>query len=511
MVRSNLFAKKAFRVLFSVLFMRSLIFVGILWSLVGVVGAQPVPPNIVFILADDLGYGELGCYGQEKIKTPSLDFLATEGMRFTQHYTGAPVCAPARCVLLTGKHLAHAEIRNNRDSGNGRRFPAQWPLTAEALTIAEVLKKSGYVTGAFGKWGLGPSGSTGAPNQQGFDWYFGYLCQRNAHSYYPQHLYRNEEQVEINSKPIKGHIKQPEGEVNADTYRSETYAPDMILAEALKFIDANRSKPFFLYLPFVEPHLAIQSPQEWIDKYPEEWDEKPYRGNRSYTPHPRPRAGYAAMISDLDEHVGAILARLKQHGLEKNTIVIFTSDNGPTHDAGGADTKFFNSAGGLRGYKGSCYEGGIRVPTIVRWPGHIKAGSKTDKVSYFPDWFPTLVEVAQIDETVDAQLQLDGVSLVSVLKGGELPERHEPLVWEFGGYGGIVAIRDGDWKALRRGLVHKRGPEPWELYNLEEDPTEKNDLAGKHPEIVKRLEKMWLDSRSTEEDFSLPIIDRVKK
>ena len=248
------------------------------------------PPNLVFILADDLGYGELGCYGQQKIRTPNLDQLATDGVRFTQHYTGAPVCAPARCVLMTGRHLGHAEIRGNRDSGNGRVFPGQWPITAEALTIAEVLKSAGYTTGAFGKWGLGPSNTTGSPMKQGFDRYYGYNCQRNAHSYYPPFLDSNEKEVRINRFPVPGHFRQPEGEVTADRFRGENYAPDLILKEALKFIDQNKKRPFFLYLPFVEPHVAMQPPQEWLDQYPAEWDQEhgEYRGQNGYLPHPRP-------------------------------------------------------------------------------------------------------------------------------------------------------------------------------------------------------------------------------
>jgi len=268
-------------------------------------------------------------------------------MKFNQHYTGAPVCAPARCVLLTGKHLAHAEIRGNRDSGNGQKFPGQWPLTAEALTIAEILKEEGYVTGAFGKWGLGPTDSTGAPNKQGFDRYYGFICQRNAHSYYPPYLDSDDKEVPINEKPIPGHLRKKEGDIKANDYREENYAPDLVLAEALKFIDTNKNKPFFLYLPFIEPHVAIQPPQEWIDQYPADWDTKPYRGNRGYLPHPRPNANYAAMISDLDEHVGAIIERLQKHQLTENNLIIFTSDNSPTHYVGGVTTEFFNSAGGL--------------------------------------------------------------------------------------------------------------------------------------------------------------------
>jgi arylsulfatase A len=460
-------------------------------------------PNIVFILADDLGYAELGCYGQQKIKTPHIDQLAREGMKFSQHYTGAPVCAPARCVLMTGKHLAHAEIRGNRDSGNGQPYPGQWPITAEAVTVAEMMKQAGYATGAFGKWGLGPTQSTGAPNKQGFDRFYGFICQRNAHSYYPPFLDSDEQEVTINKNPIPGHQKKPEGEIKAADYRAENYAPDLVLDEALKFIDANADKPFFLYLPFIEPHVAMQPPQEWVDRYPEEWDAEPYRGNHGYLPHPRPNAGYAAMISDLDEHVGAIMARLEKLGLADNTIVVFTSDNGATHNVGGVETEFFDSMGGLRGKKGSCYEGGIRMPCIVRWPGKVAAGSGTDAPSYFPDWFPTFCEIAG---TGLPREQLDGVSLVDVIEGGELPERHEPMIWEFNGYGGIIAIRDGQWKAVRRDLKKKK-PAEWELYDLDTDREEVNDLAAKHPEIVQRLEAAWLQTRTVEPDFPIPLVD----
>ncbi len=470
------------------------------------------PPNIVFILADDLGYGELGCYGQEKIRTPNLDQLAQQGMRFTDHYTGAPVCAPARCVLMTGQHLAHAEIRANRDSGNGRVFPGQWPITSEIVTIAEVLKDSGYETGAFGKWGLGPSNTTGSPIRQGFDRYYGYNCQRNAHSFYPPFLDSDEREERINNYPIPGHDKKPEGEVLAEDYRATNYAPDKILEQALKFVDNNHDDPFFLYLPLVEPHVAMQPPQEWLDQYPEEWDQEhgAYRGQNGYLPHPRPRAAYASMISDLDEHVGKILQRLEKHGLSENTIVIFTSDNGPTHRSrdpnwhvGGAACTFFDSTDGLKGYKGSCYEGGIRVPCIVRWPGHVTAGSETQFPSYFPDWFPTLTKIA--GGQLPAQ-QLDGVDLTAALKGGEAPEREEPMIWEFGGYGGIAAIRVGDWKAVRRKLK-KPQPLDWELYNLADDRNETTNIAAANPEIVERLEQAYLKTRTVETDFPLPIYD----
>ena len=473
----------------------------------------PRRPNIVFILADDLGYGDPGCYGQQKILTPNIDRLAREGMLFTQHYTGAPVCAPARCTLMTGQNLAHAQVRGNRDSGNGRIYPGQWPLTADVVTIAEVLKAHGYATGAFGKWGLGPSNTSGSAIKQGFDRYFGYNCQRNAHSFFPPFLDSDEKEVRINKYPVPGHDRKPEGEVRAEDYRAEKYAPDVILAEALKFLDKNKGNPFFLYLPFVEPHVSMQPPQEWLDRYPEEWDQEhgPYRGENSYLPHPRPRAAYAAMISDLDEHVGAVLKRLEDYGLTDNTMIVFTSDNGPTHGGrdprwhiGGAACTFFNSAGGLKGFKGSCYEGGIRIPCVVKWAGHVAAGSTCDVPSYFPDWFPTICEVAGAD-LPKAQV-LDGLNLLPALVEQATPRRAEPMFWDFHDYGGIVAVRDGDWKAIRRNTLRKQ-PADWELYNLKNDASETNDLATMHPEIVQRLEAAFIATRTVEPDFPVPLYD----
>lgn len=470
-------------------------------------------PNIVFIMADDLGYGELGCYGQQRIRTPHIDRLAAEGLRFLQHYTGAPVCAPARCVLMTGQHLGHAEVRGNRDAPNGRIFPGQWPLTADVVTIAEVLQQAGYATGAFGKWGLGPSNTTGSPIKQGFDRYYGYNCQRNAHSYYPPFLDSNEREIRVNKYPIPGHDRQPDGPVLAEKYRAQNYAPDLILRESLKFIDQHHERPFFLYLPFVEPHVSIQSPQKWIDAYPEEWDEEhgAYRGQNGYLPHPRPRAAYAAMISDLDEHVGTVLARLDQHQLTDKTIVIFTSDNGPTHGGrdpnfhiGGAACTFFESTGGLRGFKGSCYEGGIRVPCIARWPNRIAASSVTEFACYFPDWFPTLCAVAGVDPQTTQTL--DGVDLSPILFDQQPVVRTQPLIWDFHGYGGIIAVRDGKWKAVRRNVIRQQ-PADWELYDIDTDPRESKDLAGQHPDVVQRLEAAFRAHRTAEPDFPSPVYD----
>jgi arylsulfatase A len=479
-------------------------------------GVAAARPNIVVILADDLGYGELGCYGQEKIKTPNIDRLAADGMRFLQHYTGAPVCAPARCVLLTGQHLSRAEIRGNRDSGNGRIFPGQWPLTAEVETLAEVLQAAGYATGGFGKWGLGPSNTSGSPIKQGFDRFFGYNCQRNAHSYYPPFLDSNEREIALNKYPIPGHDRKPTGIVTASDYRSAVYAPDKILEEAVTFLEKNKARPFFLYLPFVEPHVAMQPPQEWLDRYPEVWDAEhgPYRGQNGYLPHPRPRAAYASMISDLDEHVGVVLKRLDDLALADNTVVVFTSDNGPTHGGsdprfhiGGAGCTFFKSTGGLRGFKGSCYEGGIRVPCIVKWPKKVPPGTTTSAASSFADWFPTLAQIAHA--SLETPQPLDGINLDSVLAGGEPATREVPLSWDFHDYGGIVAIRRENWKAIRRN-VNRAKPTPWELYDIEADPGETNDRAATNPEKVKALATLFENTRTREPDFPSKLYDHKR-
>lgn len=453
------------------------------------------PPNIVFILADDLGYGELGCYGQTKIPTPHLDRMAAEGARMTRHYSGAPVCAPARCTLLTGKHLGHAEIRGNRQAKLD--FPefneGQHPIRDEAFTLAEALKKAGYKTGAIGKWGLGPVGSTGDPNRQGFDFFFGYNCQALAHSFYPAHLWRNNGKILLNKPAIPGHAKQPEGEVIAEKWIGQKYAPDLMIEEAESFITRHAKDRFFLYLAFIEPHVAMHPPLDRLDAFPREWDEKPYRGDSGYLPHPRPRAAYAAMIADLDRHVGRVRAALEKQGLLDNTLIIFTSDNGTTHEGkkgsdfhiGGCDAEFFNSTAGLRGYKGSVYEGGLRVPCIARWPGRIPAGSTVDTPSYFPDWFPTLATAAG---TVLPQ-GLDGRDLLPALSGKESSPATRPLVWVYPEYGGQVAVLWDNIKVIRRGLQRKN-PDPWEVYDLTMDPSEKNNLAEGRAEWIEKTESL---------------------
>lgn len=452
--------------------------------------------NVVFILADDLGWGDTGCYGQQKIPTPNIDRLASEGMRFTQHYSGAPVCAPSRCVLMTGKHLGHAEVRGNQQAKT--KFPefseGQYPLSEQAVTIAQLLKRSGYATGAMGKWGLGPVGSTGDPNRKGFDLFFGYNCQAVAHSFYPPHVWRNAEKVNINAQPIRGHAKQPEGPVKLDDWIGETYAPKLMIAEAEKFIESHAAQKFFLYLPFIEPHVAMHPPRQSVEKFPAEWDNEVYRGGNGYLPHPRPRAAYAAMIHDLDSYVGRVLAALEQAGVADQTLVIFSSDNGATHEGsgepqfhvGGADPKFFNSTADLRGYKGSVYEGGIRVPMIARLPGRIAAGAVNDTPSYFADWFPTLCDAVGIERPNG----LDGESLWPVLTGDRKSlESRKPMIWVFPEYQGQVAVRLGDFKLVRQRLKTKT-PGPWEVYNLANDRSESRDLAASSSELIERVEEL---------------------
>lgn len=475
--------------------------------LVSSIALAATPRNVVFILADDLGWGELGSYGQKKINTPNLDLLAKEGMRFTQHYSGAPVCAPSRNVLMTGKHLGHTEIRGNLQAKV--HFPqfneGQHPIAASTQTLAMHFQAAGYATGAMGKWGLGPVGSTGDPNKKGFDLFFGYNCQAVAHSFYPKFLWRNDQQVQINAKAIPGHAKKPTGEVTIAEYTGETYASTPILQEALGFIEKNKGQKFFLYLPLTEPHVAMHPPQASVDEYPIEWDDEPYRGQSGYLPHPRPRAGYAALISDLDRHVGAVVKKLRDAGILDDTLIVFTSDNGTTHMAadpkfgiGGVDAAFFNSTAGLRGFKGSVFEGGLRVPMIVRYPAAVKAGSVSDVVGYFADWFPTLCAACDL-KTPE---KLDGINLWPAITGeGKAAERN-PLLWVYPEYGGQVAVRIGDKKVLRRNLKTKR-PEPWEVYDVVKDPSEKNNLAASEQALIEQAVSIL--QKETDENALFPL------
>lgn len=459
------------------------------------------PPNILFVMADDLGYRELGCFGQDKIRTPRLDRLAAQGMRLTRHYAGSPVCAPSRCVLMTGRHPGHAAVRNNKE----HKPEGQWPLPEGEPMLSVMLHEHGYATGAFGKWGLGPPGSHADPLQRGFDRFFGYNCQRHAHSYYPSYLWDDDRRVALqNDPPVPGHGKLKNGEHADDDasyarFRGQDYAPDRILAAAKAFLISNKEEPFFLYYPSVIPHLALHVPEAEVDAY--EFDETPYAGGNGYTPHRRPRAAYAAMITRLDRSVGELLDMLDALDLAENTIVVFTSDNGATHSpVGGTDCDFFESCGELRGRKGSMYEGGIRVPAIVRWPGHVAEGSTSDRVTGFEDWLPTLAELTGA-ELPDGT---DGVSFAPTLRGERQPSR--PFLYrEFAGYGGWQAVWSDGWKLVRRDL-QKKQPKT-ELYDLGADVGEQRDLAGAQAERVAELMQVAAREHRASQTFPLRAID----
>jgi len=447
------------------------------------IGADRRKPNIVYIIADDLGYAEVGCYGQKKIKTPNIDKLAAQGMKFTQHYSGNPVCAPSRCVLMTGKHSGHSQVRGNKQVGGqegwklGSTTGGQWPLEAGTITVAKILQEAGYTTGAFGKWGLGRFGTTGDPNRQGFDHFFGYICQRQAHTYYPNHLWRDGKVEWI--------------EENKDG-KEQVYSHDLIADEALKFVKANKDRPFFLYAPFTIPHVALQVPEDSLAEYKGKWPDPPYTGDKGYFPHPNPRACYAAMVTRMDRDVGRIMSLLKELNLEDNTIVMFTSDNGPTFN-GGSDSEFFESARPLRGLKGSVYEGGIRVPFIVRWPGRVKAGSVSEHICAFWDFLPTCCELIGVDAPGD----IDGISILPTLLGqGKKQKKHEYLYWELRGQQGV---RMGRWKAVR--------PKPnrkIQLYDLDKDIGEQNDVDGAKPGIATKMAEIMMTGRTESDVFPLP-------
>jgi arylsulfatase A-like enzyme len=447
-------------------------------------------PNVVFILADDLGWGDLSCYGQELFETPNIDALAASGLRFTQCYSGTTVSAPSRSCLVTGTHSGHTAVR-----GNVELPPeGQFPLPEGSQTFFNDLKSIGYTTGAFGKWGLGGVGSTGDPGNQGVDTFFGFNCQLLAHSYYPDHLWDNDSRVDL--------------EDNRDDipYGQGTYAPDLIHEKALKFLDerASDGKPFFMWYPTTIPHAELIVPEDSIiQKYRGIYPEKPYKGiddgpyfrKGGYVSQEYPHATFAAMVSRLDMYVGQIVDRLKELGLYENTVIMFASDNGP-HKEGGHDPDFFNSNGPWRGYKRDVYEGGIRVPMIVSWPGHIAKG-ETDFMCSFWDMMPTLRDL-----TGSASSEgMDGVSLLPLLKGKKGQKEHDFLYFEFQELNGRQAVRKGPWKLVHMNI---RGDAPrFELYNLENDPGETEDLAAKMPEKVNELKVIMEESHIPNPDFPL--------
>ncbi|QDU38295.1 Arylsulfatase [Maioricimonas rarisocia] len=427
-------------------------------ALVATLTPLPAPaadkPNIVFVMADDLGYGDLGCYGQQKIQTPNIDRLAAEGMKFTDFYAGSTVCAPSRCVLMTGLHTGHCFIR-----GNGK-----FNLRPGDVTVAEVVKKAGYTSGMFGKWGLGQENTSGLPAIQGFKSFFGYLDQTHAHNYYPSFLVRNGKRVALsNVVPDEGKYGQ-----GVASEKNE-YSHDLIFADALEFIDQNADGPFFLYLPVTIPHANNQAGKEGM--------EVPDYGQYADRDWPEPQKGTAAMITRLDADMGRLIEKLDEHGLSENTIVFFTSDNGP-HREGGNNPDFFDSNGPLRGIKRDLYEGGIRVPMIAYWPGKVPAGTVTDEIGYHGDLMATAADLAG----VEPPRGLDSISLVPTLLGNsENQEHHDALYWEFYERGFLQAVRKGDWKCVRRNR------EKVELYRLSEDIGEEHNIADDHPDVVAEM------------------------
>jgi arylsulfatase A len=498
----------------------------IVWALIGLViagqfvltdaraEAEKRKPNIVFILCDDLGYGDVGAFGQTKIRTPNIDRLAAEGMRLTHHYSGHNVCAPSRCALMTGMHPGHGYIRDNRGGLNGQE--GQEPVPANWLSLPLTLKKQGYTLGAFGKWGLGPVGSTGDPLKQGFDRFFGYNCQAVAHNFYPTHLWDNDQRVALNNSKFAAQQKLPAGADPQDlasyaTFSGKDYAPDLIASQALKFIRDSKEKPFVLYFPTTVPHLALQVPEDSLDEYAGKFPEEAYVGGKGYLPHRTPRAAYAAMISRLDREIGRMVQLVGELGLDEQTIFVFTSDNGPLYDKhGGTDAEFFNSTGGLRGRKGSYYEGGFRVPCIVRWKGHIASGTVSDRVTGFEDWLPTLLEL--VGAAVATPAGLDGISFAPTLLG----QKQEPrafLYRESPSYGGQQSVRFGSWKAIRTNL--NPGPKAAnqkagaiEIYDLALDPAETKNLAAERPEIVAQAERLFHDQHQPSTLFPIRALDQ---
>ena len=443
-------------------------------------------PNIIYILADDLGYGDLSIYGQQKFETPNIDKLAKSGMLFTQHYSGSTVCAPSRSALMTGMHTGHTVVRGNKEV----RPEGQHPIPDDTYTLAEAMKKAGYATGAFGKWGLGSPGSEGDPNNQGFDTFYGYNCQRLGHNYYPYHLWSNKDSVVL---------------AENSGMKDGVYAPKLIHEQTLKFIEDHKDEPFFLYVPSIIPHAELAAPEEYMEKHRGKYPpEKAYEGVDDgaefnlgpYRSQKETHAAFAAMVNLLDDQVGEIVAKVETLGIADNTLIIFTSDNGP-HEEGGADPDYFESNGPLKGIKRDLYEGGIRVPMIVSWPRKIAPDSQSDHVSAFWDVFPTVSEIAGID-TPD---NLDGISFLPTLLDKELQKEHEYLYWEFHEKGGRQAIRKGNWKAVRYN-VFKSPEAPLELYDLSTDIGEENNVAQNHPEVVQEMEKIFKEARTPSEIFT---------
>jgi arylsulfatase A-like enzyme len=456
--------------------------------------AETIKPNIVYILADDLGYGDLSCYGQKRYETPNISRMAREGMVFTQHYAGCSVCAPSRSSLLTGLNTGHTPIRGNKEWDP----EGQWPMPAATFTLAEMLKEAGYETGAFGKWGLGYPGSSGDANMQGFDEFYGYNCQRMAHNYFPSHLWENQRKI-----MLAGNEGDKFGE----------YAPELIHQHALQFIEKNKDRPFFLYYPTTIPHAELLVPEKNLKEFKGKLlPEKSFKGAEpgdkdfrtgAYGSQPEAHAAFAAMVTLLDKQVGELLDKLKELGLDKNTIVIFSSDNGP-HMEGGADPDYFNSNGPLKGYKRDLYEGGIREPMIAWWPGQIDPETRTDLISAFWDVMPTIADLAGLKSPEN----MDGISFLPTLLCREGQKKHAYLYWEFHELGGRQAIRKGNWKMVRNNVMIAEKTTT-ELYDLNGDPGEETNVAAQYPGVVKELLDLIKTSRVENPDF--PFIENKTK
>ncbi len=418
-------------------------------------------PNLIYILLDDAGWGDLGCYGQQKFETPNMDRLATEGMKFTDHYSGSTVCAPTRCVLMTGVHTGHSFVRGNREV----QPEGQAPMPTDIVTIPRLLKKAGYATGAFGKWGLGAPGSVSDPAEH-FDLFFGYNCQREAHTYYPDHLWKNHEKVLLDG---------------------ETYAHDPIMEAAFDFVREHHEEPFFVYLPVTIPHAAMHVPESYSAPFREKFSEFNGKIGRYRGPEvDNPVAAFAGMMTKLDEGVGQLLALLEELEIDENTLVMLSSDNGP-HQEGGHQPDFFDSNGPLKGHKRDLYEGGIRAPLLARWPGKIEAGSVSDLISAHWDMLPTFCDLAG----VEIPAETDGISLVPTLTGHpDQQEKHDYLYWEFYERGGKRAVRFDNWKAVQLDIAKQGFDAPIELYDLSSDLGEENDVSGAHPDLVKKAQSM---------------------
>ncbi len=464
---------------------------------------DPDPPNIIYVIADDLGYGDLGSFGQEHIRTPNLDRMAEQGMRLTQHYAGSTVCAPSRSVLLTGYHAGRTQIR-----GNSEVMPiGQYPLQYGTVTVSTLLQDAGYATGGFGKWGLGYPGSEGMPSYQGFDEFFGFLGQRRAHFFYPEFLFHDRrgegaERVYLEGNVVDDsspeHFQHPG---SGPPIEKRHYSADVIHDRAVGFIEEHSDRPFFLYYPSQIPHASLTVPDETLQLYLNEegesiFSEEP-RDPGHYTDQPMPKAAYAAMITHLDGQVGELLDKLEAEGIAENTLVIFTSDNG-SHSEGGYHYSMLESNGPLRGGKRDLYEGGIRVPTIAWWPGTISPGSESDHISGFQDMLPTFSELASVTPPPG----INGISMVPTLLGSGNQQEHDYLYWDFPGQGGKQAIRKDDWKAVRLHVADEEETRT-ELYNLAEDIGEQNDLADHHPEMVAQMEELMRQAYVPSHQFPL--------